>query len=610
LLVPYEAFASIEWLGVLLRFFRRPDSRVSTEYYRHGIELEGSIDDAILSTPDLRPKVTELIENFYVAPKKTLIVDALTSRDFEAAIMALWSQQWPALRTTFTFCTGSLSARFLGTKPLELQCVPRTSLREVMRDTRLNAYYRQQSESDDIRFWAELAATFATSHDDVLRRFLWNVADGETGRESYSRFGALFVFLTRSAVKARVPALVELIGRTFPERGDAVRMKQALLGPPDLRIQRTASEREILSAIAATEFHHALDPDALKLEKRAQELWSTASKDAGVLLREFFVASLNPLGERIFRGLISGITITQAKSLAEEQPNLLPELFRANPRLATSSSLWSSEEYRARELFDAVSSEKDLSPDLTARIVRALLSADIPGVQRPVMKRWGGIATHELLTWVDTHGQEVSESWRSAAAAQEEAILQWLDSNPSPSPPALLFLVKVLDPSSNAVQQHGSAVWLRALDKINKSGNKKEAAPIYAFALSLGFLNVPPNPLKLVRASFSHVHELAAMDELDYESWHLLKPHVPELHWNRNWDKCERLQRGLINAFVTYKWPLEELLQCASDTAALASVRKSARKVEGGKNLIKELVAEIDAGNIRASKEQRSVLEA
>ena len=76
----------------------------------------------------------------------------------------------------------------------------------------------------------------------------------------------------------------------------------------------------------------------------------------------------------------------------------------------------------------------------------------------------------------------------------------------------------------------------------------------------------------------------------------------------KTWDKCERLQQGLIQAFVSYNWPAAALLACASDGEALAALKKSARKVDGGRKIFEELTERIHNGDIVLSDEQESAL--
>lgn len=60
----------------------------------------------------------------------------------------------------------------------------------------------------------------------------------------------------------------------------------------------------------------------------------------------------------------------------------------------------------------------------------------------------------------------------------------------------------------------------------------------------------------------------------------ILEPLVQELSWRKNWDKCERMRRGLVLAFVQNSWPAYELKERIKDREILQQVLKSVRKVD------------------------------
>lgn len=68
----------------------------------------------------------------------------------------------------------------------------------------------------------------------------------------------------------------------------------------------------------------------------------------------------------------------------------------------------------------------------------------------------------------------------------------------------------------------------------------------------------------------------------------ILDPIVPHLWWHRDWDKCERLRRGLVEAFVKFRWPVIKLASCVKNDAFLQRVIESAKHVAGGKELISQ----------------------
>ena len=59
--------------------------------------------------------------------------------------------------------------------------------------------------------------------------------------------------------------------------------------------------------------------------------------------------------------------------------------------------------------------------------------------------------------------------------------------------------------------------------------------------------------------SFDLLHNAAATKNMPYEYWCMLKERLPTLAMWEKWDKCERLRRGLVEAF--HKQKLTRLLE-------------------------------------------------
>lgn len=610
LVIPYNAFVTLDSLALLLSLFRRPNGSVSREMYREPLPFsEISQDNSSLSRESAE-KFAALIERFYGDPEHPLVIASANSYDFEDAVFALWSQQWPALRAEFTFSTGSLSPRFIGTDPFDLQCAPVSVMREFLRDARIgNPSLLEGTDLHESPPWVSLATVSASGGCDTVRNFLWFVGDDQSDRRCFARFVETFSRIDAIGGDETAEAVVDYIGGQFPGSGEALRLKKTVLGDSKARIAWSASEREILLALATTERHAAFDETVLQLEERALAVWSVSVKEASQLIRELFRATLNPLGERILAGLILGVDADEARDLTRSQPALLSTLFRGSPRLAATTALWPSTPHRTRELFNAVATDQTLSRGLRSQIIHAVLEAKAEGIEEQIVASWGEPAVCDVLDWAEAHKADLSDAWRLALASQSSSLLRWVKRNSTPSTKLLMFLVQILDPRTKEVQSFDSSIWLRILDKLSDRPNER-LARFYAFVLSLGLANVPSQSVQLVQGSFPTIHELAATDQLDYDSWLLLEPYVPELGWIQNWDKCERLQRGLVKAFVRYRWPVAELLRCLDDTGALSVVKKSARKVEGGKRLFDELIEQIQDGKIKATDGQKSVLRA
>lgn len=66
--------------------------------------------------------------------------------------------------------------------------------------------------------------------------------------------------------------------------------------------------------------------------------------------------------------------------------------------------------------------------------------------------------------------------------------------------------------------------------------------------------------------------------------------HLPHLSRYRNWDKCERLRRGLIDLFEKNDWPVVEFIRCANSLEMLMSLLETCSNYSStGKHLLERI---------------------
>jgi hypothetical protein len=115
----------------LLSLFSRPSTR---EHFSYNTPLTIDREDKVFNVEhdsDL-DKLTCLL---YSSDKK-LVLLAESAQQYELLILKAWNLQWPRLKRTFKFCTGSLSIRKAAGDILDLQVVPYSREKSLNRDDR------------------------------------------------------------------------------------------------------------------------------------------------------------------------------------------------------------------------------------------------------------------------------------------------------------------------------------------------------------------------------------------------------------------------------------------------------------------------------------------
>jgi len=602
IVLPAQTLASISSLASLTQLFRRPTRNFLNSDYAESIPFEsGSVKTTVLehAEPVLKYQLVAIFSAYYGSSQASpVVLVARDSDEFSDAIFALWSQQWPRLRQKFSFCTGSLSGRSLDGRALDIQCSPPSTAKDVAREASAKPFRVEPilipSQDNPCN------PQFASTIDDAVlpsggafRSFLWASVDDSADRNDVLAFTRIYDMITTSQ---NVNEVIYLVANYFPEPNEGTRLKQLLFGsdPPDF-VVRNHRERDILLSLATTSEFRIFDSAGLSIENRVARLCAGKPNDVKWLLRELFEVTVNNLGETILSTLIAHMDADTAREMTQERPKFLPSIFRARPDLARSSELWKLGGDRKRELFEAVVGQRELDSSTIHGIVAALLESNSEGFLRRSVDHWGNDAVFSILDWVDSHEGRMSRAFREALSNQPDLVMDWVQQKSDSSPASLVAVAHVVAPNASRISKRDSAVWLRTFRNVQDTANDAEKDYLASFLLTLAFCNAPPAPLDLVAESYQRVHRSAWEDRLNDEAWSIVEPFVPELSWWKNWDKCERLNRGLIASFIRHRWPSGGLTRVKnyyprnSSTDLMQQILQSARDVKGGRDFVRSV---------------------
>jgi hypothetical protein len=588
-------------LAHLIRLFVRPKTSKPDS---KSPKFSGSYANSIRFDPeatDNQPDLTEaslsqlsaLVNALYNLNRRNLLVAASSSTNFENSILRLWSQQWPALRSNFSFCTGALSARGFAGKPFDVQFAPGQLIREITtsalakQSQEMNMLNRDEIAPD--KTWIDSVVSDAMlPNGGQFRKLLWSLADGSL-LDEFRGFASLVAqFLSESSISLQ--DVIALVANQFPNKSSGGTLKKSLLGENRSSIlELNCSEWEILSELSVSENSTAFDSESLNLRSRANQLCKNYPDDAKQLIAKLFKGPINSLGEDVLAGLLEAVNPEIARRITAQQPHFLPTLFRAKPELGTSADLWRAAGDHVRELFEALSSSDGLSEGHITAISEAIVSGGAEIIVRRALDKWGKPAVFGILNYVASSGNALSDRVAQALTFHDKTIMEWLSANMDRPLFAKVVCAHIVAPFSYQIKSFGSEIWLRTYEDLREQANYGEVNYIATLLLALGLQNTPPMPVKVIALCFEHIHQLTWDDKMSDANWIILDPIVPHLLWLNDWDKCERLRRGLIEAFVKFRWAPEYLHECVKNDDLLVRVLRSAKSVEGGSALLSKI---------------------
>ncbi len=593
LFIPVKGLDTVPDLQSLSGLFLRPQSAKHFTGFSKAIqfEIEQMQNELVDASNVTGGQLADLVETIYRQNRGNVLIGSQNSRSYETALMRFWSQQWPQLRKSFTFCTGGLSARGFGGKPFDVQCSPASLVRGI-----IGASVSKQSQemtllikaSQDQPSWCEIAARDAESPTGGrFRQLLWAFADAPDLR--LYKPAAQLIDKVLSLSECSVEEMIDFVAEIFPSRESGNGVKSALFGsgggvPGFGRFD----EGQILVALATTAHNEAFDSEALLLKARASELCSRNVESARQIISRLFRSAVNPLGEDILVGMIESMNPDLARAVTAEHPQFLATLFRAKPELGMSPELWVAGGDRKRELLEALTSQSNLADDLIERVGVALLESNSEFLLIRALEKWGQPIVFGILEWLKGRNGGLSERSIGALTLHVETIVKWILAQETCPQRVVIAAAHIIAPYTGQFRECDANIWLKTFRELVKQGDQREANYFAAMILAQGLQNTPPVPLTLVEESFERVHQLAWDDAIPNDTWFILDSIVPHLWWHRDWDKCERLRRGLIEAFVKFRWPRSQLANCVKNEAVFSRIIESAKSVDGGRELASE----------------------
>lgn len=613
LLFDASALAEVIDARGIAEFFRRPD-KVEDGWAEYSSALVFSSGDKPFLNDDqqLFKRSAHLLEALYENPHVPVWMAGVSSHEYEGLILAIWSQQWPDLRRSFTFCSGSLSPRFLDSRPFDLQIAPS---REVQRWTRSLAEHRRvEMAADEPRSaWALFAANDLIQQErtalrDFLRRYGGEAMDG---RQAFADMVALFLDIedVRHREKA-LSALTATVARAFPMPTSGRELKVALYGTPHGGTAIGASESELLLELATTPYIDSLDLGFLNIRQRAVSLWRQDATSAVELLLRVLKGRSEAV-RLLLAGAAEAATPEEFARYCSQAPRLRDALVSIRVELATSPELWTVSNEQQQRLLRAVKKGSISDPEVVAELVRAMLVARADGVADAALDTWGASAIDAALRWLEEHPPtpgRLSPTWRDALAARPDELTSWLESHETPQPTILAMLAEFLVPHVNRLSQLTPSDWLPLVRDPTWGSETRAYMKVQTFLLALGLGSGEKGAHELTAFSFEPVHDAIAEGRLPQELWKLLEPHLPPAGLFWDWDKCERLRRAFVERLLRFKWPGELVLTAAREKSTFERVVKRLRSSDEGRRLVRQLAERVHRGDLQGSEVQRTVL--
>lgn len=544
LLVPRDQVSSIS-SERLMRSFRRPridgvDAAASSPMVVGEETATSGVSDAFAET-----RLAAALIGAVLGQPRPVILVADTAAQFEAVILRLWEELWPAERTRFSFCTGAIMPRAHAGTLLDLQAVPRAIPSSQFRKSAGTALLLDLRAPSEPEAWVELVLDGALKGDTDFRTWLEAAAGADAGRAIVPSLAPLYGAWRGSGSSAR-SALASIVSAKNLDHSVRIRLIGMVFDRANTE-SGAPGRRELLQNLSGQSCND-FSAVAPVLEEQTQRLFEDSRSEGLALVLSLLRVDLSNVGERVLRCAVLRLEPSDLELFSETQATYLPTIVRANHRLAASRTLWCRAGYRSGEVLSQLSSI-GLDHKDCAEIVDAILSAGGDISVEALLRFGGSTAVLRGLSAISSGQIQLSWPWRAAIKNQPETVVIWLESLSSAS-------VRDLELSSEFVGPKFAQARLTTVWKAGMANTRSTGKRVAAFGLALAFGEGDVKS-PLFAACFQPTYDAAENSGLQYDEWEWLRDYAPSLSFWRDWDKCQRLANAIAQLLEKQNATLE-----------------------------------------------------
>lgn len=597
LIIKNPDMAKIKDLFVLLELFKRPEVPFDYDLYRENVCLDSV---CLSSNKHINSELVDyegLLKAIYLnsGPAYLFASDASL---YERAIFDVWSQQWPRLRRCFSFCTGSISDRNSSVMTFDLQVMPIQKKREIVGKTDIDKKPRN-SFLHKIDFLEIVKGDLLGREEESFRRFLWDYgADIETGRFAFLPMAEIFDYSNSSSLdKKRSEEIINILGKNFQHKNDAARLKKSIfkLFCNSNYLNCNQVNKLLLYQLAKTPYQDSFDSDKIELNQKIKTLWYEDKKETLNFISDLLLCDLNSLGQSLIKHFSSLVDLSDIGYISKEKPHILYVLASLKPSLLADSRLWEVMVENQLSLLSEAIRGKKIENKLHFDIFSAILNSGADVSAMELVDIFGISSIGYFLQWFDICNESdsfnIPSGWGGEIRNNFSAAIEWVQKRKSLRDETIAFFLSFINPQESEVKYIDSDVLLRFSNREFSSLAPKKRSDIRSFFLTLGLRGVGQAPYVFIADSFQEVHDAAKENRLSATNWRQLERQLPELGWWREWDKCERLRRGLATVFFHNDWPVKYFLLAIRDKNTFMEVVHFLRKKSWGHKFLLRIKA-------------------
>jgi hypothetical protein len=586
LIIAFSDIARFPNLSILREYFTRPSIAIGFELYAVPLLLPSpsgaSPLDQVISSFD-KAYAYRVIRSIY-ADHGTGKVNAQLG-ELDETIFAIWSQQWPQLRRTFSFRTATNSCEnlFNITKRFDLA---------VLVGSDRNLVNPIDNNSDSIEEWEKTCIDdLLFSHHTELRRFLWRYgSDIRLGRKRFQFLVNIYLSTrSKNLNDKNLYKLLTNITKVLPSMDDGKVIKEDLVSSNQYSMLPSPDPIDMLTFYVNNAIASKLPILSADTFEAIQYNWSERSEEI-LSIAEIAAKSASELSINLLDRIA---TVTDASSLlasTSTKPNLRNKLLTLNPSLLDSDYLVN---ISSAELSKLIMYVPDDAYILIDRILHRLIKVDNLNIAEQLVQRFPDASIATVIVAIDLFfvgsGSRVPQSWVNAIKAHASKILNSDFIERAQTTSALSFFASMLDYIQPAIMQVGPIPWAKGIKNARDDLSGADRKNFLVFLLMLALHKPRAGCEPIFEIAFDSIYTDLKYSNLGYEKTSQLLHYLPNLGLFKNWDHCLRLKTGIVNAYVKYNLNPNSFKRLTTNTNLYNSLVELAEDSKAGRKFIKKI---------------------
>jgi hypothetical protein len=582
LLIEFADLATLIYPIELLLLFRRPVLGETADYGKAARAPAVSASYANID-PNSVSWCRQVVAHLYGEPKRKIIAARSQGLQADEVVLAIWGQQWPRLRRTFRFCTLAAIDRSTDSYAFDLQLF-RSSDRSA-RNRFANAVDAESLPRDDGLWLEDTISDLCQPDTTGLRGFLRRVGGNVTsGREAFRSLCRLHRLIAEFSDRPEsVDGAIDLVTSQLQVSNDS-----------GLQVFVANEALKQAGSLRGPALHYVLKSidsvDSQLLSEHAEALGRSAWLDAPQHLESML--SDGEVPRRVAERTLSSLHIDELLDGMRRLPSLEHTILRSRNEIVLHPNFWKATNIATDEAL-----EISQRPEFRAEAIAAVTSAGRADLARKATLKFGAF---EVLSALANRYDESSESFTDwlAAAVEPFAVARFFAGGHSHSKALLCELASRLAPDQ-VPNQIGADPWLTAYKSATGTVSRDSELFLDAYLLARALGHSSRNSADLARIGFEPVYRAAWNGQLPDKGWRLMEHRLPSSMWS-SWDRCLRIQKGVVELFVDRDLDPFTFASLTSDDWLFSLLVNSARSSYRGRRYISRVRDAVASSNAAA----------